>query len=151
MIQNVVVTAIRAAWACVILICVGCAKEEHSDRVTVYPVSGKVLVAGKPAAGAEVILYGATPELLGPGSVSPSGTVDESGNFELGSYGPNDGAPSGTFNVVVVWHEPLPEGVSRERYSPKDRLRGRYSDPQKSSLVAEVPQGGGELPPFELK
>jgi hypothetical protein len=128
----------------------GCASEEDG-RVKVYPVSGKVLVNGKPAEGAELIFYGATPEMRGPGTVSAEGVTDENGVFHLGSYGPNDGAPAGKFNVVVIWREPIPDGVDQERFQAKDRLNNRYATPESSGLTAEVPERGIELPPFELK
>jgi hypothetical protein len=116
----------------------------------VYPVTGKVTVGGQPAEGAEVVFYGATPDLQGPGTVAPAGTTDKDGVFQLRSYEPNDGAPAGKFNVTVFWPEPIPEGVDEEMYQPKDRLKQRYLNPEKSGLTAEVPVGGAELPPFEL-
>jgi hypothetical protein len=138
------------AWMAAIVVLSGCASKEDG-RVKVYPVSGKVLVNGKPAEGAEVIFYGATPELRGPGTVSASGKTNENGEFRLGSYGPDDGAPAGKFNVVVIWREPIPEGADSERFQAKDRLNNRYATPESSGLTAEVPEGGIELPPFELK
>jgi hypothetical protein len=141
---------IYLAWMAVIVALSGCASEEDG-RVKVYPVSGKVLVNGKPAEGAELIFYGATPELRGPGTVSASGITNENGEFRLGSYDPDDGAPAGKFNVVVVWQEPIPEGVDSERFQAKDRLKNRYATPETSGLTAEIPEGGTILPPFELK
>jgi hypothetical protein len=116
----------------------------------VYPVSGRVMVNGAPAAGARVVLYGATPELTGPGTIPPEGITDENGVFQLRSYEPEDGAPAGKFNVTVRWLEPVPEGVDPLEYKQKDRLKDRYSNPETSGLTVEIPEGGGELPPFEL-
>lgn len=129
----------------------GCSSGEQEGRVTVYPVSGVVKVAGQPAAGAKLVFFGATPELTGPGAVGPVATADENGVFHLRSYEPNDGAPMGKFNVTVMWPEVVPEGLDPEVHRPKDRLKNRYLNPQTSGLVAEVPEGGGELPPFDLK
>jgi hypothetical protein len=129
----------------------GCSEGVVDGRVKVYPVSGAVKVGGQPAAGARVVFYGATPELTGPGAVAPVALADENGVFSLQSYEPQDGAPAGTFNVTVSWPEEVPEGVDPEVNRPKDRLKNRYLNPETSGLTAEVPEGGVELPPFELK
>lgn len=128
---------------------IGCGDTEDG-RMTVYRVRGKVTVDGQPADGARVVLYGATPDLQGYGTVAPAGVTNENGEFQLRSYDPNDGAPAGKFNVTIHWPEPIPEGADEEMYEPKDRLAGRYLNPQQSGLSVEVPKGGGELPPFEL-
>jgi hypothetical protein len=67
----------------------------------------------------------------------------------LSSYEPDDGAPAGEFKVTVVWQEPPPPNAVGV-FAQKDRLRGRYTNPQTSTLTARVEQGGGELPPFQL-
>jgi hypothetical protein len=123
---------------------------ENDTRVDVYPVKGKVLVGGQPAEGAQVVFYPQSPELQGPGMPVPEGTTDSDGQFELQSFDPADGAPAGDFNVTVSWPEPTPENFSGI-IDPKDRLGGRYVDPQRSGLTVTVEKGGGELPPLELK
>ncbi len=140
------------AWlATVFVLAAGCSSGgDVEGRVKVYPVSGAVKVGGQPASGARVVFYGATPELTGPGTVSPAAIADENGVFQLQSYEPGDGAPAGSFNVTVFWPEEVPEGVDPEVQRPKDRLKDRYGNPEKSGLTAEVPEGGVELPPFEL-
>jgi hypothetical protein len=127
----------------------GCASEDDG-RMQVYPVSGTVKVGGQPVEGAEVVFYGATPGLRGKGTIPPEGETDANGVFRLTSYEPNDGAPAGQFKVTVRWPEPIPADADQEMYQPKDRLKGKYSDPETSGLTVEVPEGGGELPPFEL-
>jgi hypothetical protein len=137
-----------AILAVALLAVTGCGDDGRPD---VYPVNGKVLVGGTPAAGAKVVFYPVSEELRGPGMPVPNGITDENGEFQLRSYEPEDGAPAGEFTVTVHWPEPTPPNVDEELFEPKDRLRGRYLDPQKSALSATVEQGGGELPPFELQ
>lgn len=138
--------------ATVLALLSGCSAGGDVDgRMKVYPVSGAVMVGGQPAAGARVVFYGATPELTGPGTVAPAAMADENGVFHLRSYEPEDGAPAGKFNVTVFWPEEVPEGVDPEVNRPKDRLKNRYLNPETSGLTAEIPVGGSELPPFELK
>jgi hypothetical protein len=128
---------------------VGCSKSDDG-RIEVYPVTGRVTVNGEPAAGAEVVLYGTTPEFKGSNVAPPEGTTDENGEFQLRTYDPDDGAPAGKFNVSVIWPEPIPAGVDTEMYQPADRLKGKYTNPDASGLTVEVPVGGGTLPPIEL-
>jgi hypothetical protein len=143
---------LRMCWALVLATLlgnIGCSNVDD-NRLQVYHVSGKVTVKGQPAEGARVALYGATPDLTGPGTVVPVGTTDANGVFALRSYEPEDGAPAGEFKVTVIWPEPIPPNVDQEMYQRKDRLGGRYGNAQKSGLIVTVPEGGGELPPFEL-
>ena len=134
--------------ACLCLATVGCSSDD--GRVDVYPINGKVLVKGQPADGAEVAFYPTAPELQGPRTPVPEGTTDGSGVFRLQSYEPDDGAPAGEFNVTVVWPSPPPSNATGV-FDFKDRLGGRYSDPQTSKLTARVEEGGGEIPAFELQ
>jgi hypothetical protein len=126
----------------------GCSTEQ--DRVEVFPVSGRVLVRGQPAEGAEVAFYPTSPKLKGRKMPGPVGTTDAKGQFQLRSYEPGDGAPAGEFKVTIVWPAPPPPNASGV-FNLKDRLAGRYADPQTSTLTAQVEQGGGEIPPFELQ
>lgn len=127
----------------------GCGKDDGHTKV--YPVQGKVVVNGAPAAGARVVFYPVSDDLKKPGMPVPEGTTDAEGLYHLQSYKSNDGAPIGEFKVTVHWPEPIPPNVDQEMYEPKDRLGGRYIDPQTSQLTAKVEKGGGEIPPFELQ
>ena len=138
----------RSAACCVLVAALGCGAE--GDGVKVYPVSGKVLVNGQPAEGATVTFYSTNDELREHKLPPPTATVDANGEFRLSSYEPDDGAPVGEFQVTVVWPEPVPPNAVGV-FDQKDRLRGRYANPQISKLTARVDPGGGELPPFELQ
>jgi hypothetical protein len=76
----------------------------RSDRLATFPVHGKVMYRGKPVTGASVAF-------LAPGaSRVAGGTTDESGEFQLSTFEPNDGAIVGTHEVTVkkYQHEPPP-------------------------------------------
>jgi hypothetical protein len=133
-----------------LLLVPGCGKK-RGDRVTVYPVTGKVLVKGQPADGATVTFFAqAPPPTEGKAPPPPTGAVDSTGQFHLGTYEPDDGAPAGDYKVTISWPEAPPPNA-KGIFDLKDRLQGRYSSPEKSTLKAQVPEGGGEIPPFELK
>ena len=104
----------------------------RSDRTPVYPVCGQVFdLKQKPAVGALVVFH---PVAAGDGQpLKPLGYVDEEGGYQLTTYERGDGAPSGEYLVTIEWREtgPNPFGPNKEG---KDRLRGRYSDPETSDL-----------------
>jgi hypothetical protein len=123
----------------------------NDGHVRVYPVQGKVIVRGAPAEGARIVFYPVSEELKKHGMPVPDGTTDAQGTFKLKSYKADDGAPEGEFKIGVIWLEQLPPDADPDVVSAKDRLGGRYGDPQKSQLTAKVEKGGGEIPPFELQ
>lgn len=129
---------------------VGCGADD--GRPKVFPVHGKVLVNGQPADGAKVTFFPVSVEAKsGTAKLPPpSGTVDVSGMFHLETFKPEDGAPAGDYRVTVVWLE-APPANAQGIFNQKDRLQGRFANPEKSTLKAQVPDGGGEIPPFELK
>ena len=130
------------------LVALGCGKDD--GHVKLYPVSGKVTVNGQPAAGARVVLYPKAAEVEGKKMPTPAAVVDANGQFQMESYVPGDGAPEGEYKVSITWLAPPPPNA-QGIFDEKDRLSGRYSNPEKSGLTAHVESGGGELPPFELK
>jgi hypothetical protein len=126
---------------------VGCAARD--ERLKVYPVSGKVLVAGQPAAGAEVALHRQTPlkDALGR-PIVPHARCAADGSFKLTSYVPDDGAPEGTFQLTVEW--PIVTTEGGEETSGQDRLQGRFRWPKHAS-VATIEPHENELGTINLK
>jgi hypothetical protein len=114
-----------------------------------YPVSGKVLFKGEPAAGAVVYFHrnGVTNALH---EQTTQGVVQEDGTFTLA--GPaGTGAPPGEYVVLVEWKEGAGKVRGRSPgLSAPDRFRGRYLDAKKPLLRAEVKTASNTLPPFEL-
>jgi hypothetical protein len=127
-----------------------------------FPVSGKVLYRGEPAAGAVVYFH----RKIEPGSSSgpiPSGIVENDGSFQLTSDDLGNGAKPGSYIVLVEWRDNSGDRVevttskgkvkqvkrSRLR-SGGDRLKSRYFDINKPLLHAEVTAGTNPLAPFEL-
>ncbi len=118
-----------------------------SQRPALYPVHGKVFFDGRPAAGALVVFHpirGADPNIP-----RPSGTVRGDGSFSLGTFAPDDGAPSGDYNVAIVWLT-APSPAASQKGDITNRLPDRYAHPQTSQLQAEVKDGPTELEPFKL-
>jgi hypothetical protein len=139
-----------------------------------YPVHGKVIYKGKPAAGASVHFHreGATQE---EDASYPMGVVDEDGNFTLAAEGAGSGALPGKYKVLVRWSPekaqsapaatPAPAGTKKSRRGPvesvaeqrrdpksdSDRLNFRYFHLDKPLLFAEIKPETNNLPPFDLE
>jgi hypothetical protein len=125
----------------------GCGKKQAS-RPAVHPVGGRLLVAGKPAANAEVVLYpvgGDETSLVRPHSV-----VEADGSYHLTTFATRDGAPVGDFAVTVVWPGPSPKGQVDDEPGP-DRLQNRYADPKKPAASAHIAAETADLATIDLK
>jgi hypothetical protein len=132
-----------------------------------YPVSGKVLYKGEPAAGAVVYFHQEVPSPV-PATTIPFGIVEEDGSFYLTSDGAGDGCPPGKYAVLVEWkskseapiEQPKPSRVkgkskaapvnSRSTRNNVDRFKGRYFDISKPLIHADVLAQSNSLAPFEL-
>jgi hypothetical protein len=140
------VLRVRIVWLVVsALVAGGCGS---SGREPLYPVHGKVLFRGQPAAGALVVLHPAHGQK--PGEVNPLGIVGKDGTFLIGSRMAKDGAAAGDYAVTIVWREQRdPEKYGDD--APPDRLRNRYNDPRHAKWRVRVVPGKNELQPFLLR
>jgi hypothetical protein len=110
-----------------------------------YPVNGRVLVAGQPAAGVTVLFnpVDESAKLY----VKPKGKTDDDGYFTLTTYKREDGAPAGAYAVTLFW---LPRGY-RGPIESANKLSAQYFDPQTSGITAQITAGPNQLEPFELQ
>ena len=127
-----------------------------SRPAALFPVEGKVFFEGEPATGALVVLHPAVDPA--PAAVRPSGYVGADGRVKLTSYlsssrSYGDGAPAGEYIVTITWlPTDVKEYLSKRPNAPlPDKLQGRYSQPQNSTLRANVLQRPTELPRIDLK
>jgi hypothetical protein len=125
----------------------------NTKGVTLYPVRGKVLYKGEPAAGADVVFQLKNDNSKDP--LRPTGKVQPDGTFALGTFRVSDGAPAGDYRVLIRWYKE--EKVAREKGKkrghnvPVDFLQDRYADPQSPRFTATVKAEATELNPFEIK
>jgi hypothetical protein len=125
---------------------VGCG----DGKLALYPVTGSVLVDGKPAAGAMVIFCPvegkSSPELQ---RERPFGNTGPDGKFALTTFKKDDGVPLGEYKILVQWNTP---GAAYDaRAGTRDQLRGRYMNLESTPLAATITEETLELPPFDLK
>jgi hypothetical protein len=130
-----------AIWLVSSLMFFGCARP--GDGLTKYPVSGKVLVNGKPEAGIVVRFEHKDTKLKGQNARHPVGITQADGMFQLSTNGEYDGAVAGVYAVTFIW----PESKS----SPAgDHFQGKFRNSETSKFTATVEPGPNLLPVFEL-
>jgi hypothetical protein len=94
-------------------------------RPSRVPVSGRVMIDGKPLAKAGVRFYPT-------GGRSSSGRTDAEGRFVLTCFEPNDGALVGSHKVIVAAIEEI-SGNTVKWNAPK-----KYAQPDTSGLQATI-------------
>ena len=125
------------------LLTVSCSNHQ---RPKLYPVQGKVLYKGQPAAGARVVFH--PKGNVDPQSLCPLATVQPDGSFVLATFQPGDGAPAGEYAVVVTWPS---KGGAKAAGGTIDRFRGAYSDPDRSPFQVRIAEGNNDLLRFDLR
>jgi hypothetical protein len=122
----------------------GCGKAKPATA----PVTGRVLLDGKPLAGAAIMLEPVS------GGVPARGSTGGDGSFTLSTFGRDDGALVGRHRVSVskfvveavaanelgLEAAPAPAGLQ-----PKASLPARYADAKTSGLEATVEAGGTKV------
>jgi hypothetical protein len=121
-----------------------CSDNKRAQRPTV-PASGKILVNGKEEKGIQIVLH-YLGEKKEDERFAPGGTTKEDGTFVLATYGTEDGAPEGDYQVELVW----PAWHMKRDIGP-DQFGSKYSNPATSGLKATVKKGQPELPTFDLQ
>lgn len=118
-------------------------------RLSCYPVTGTVMVDGKPYPGAEVLLR----PVAGGDKLQkerPYGVTDELGTFELTTFLKNDGAPAGEYQVMILSKRPRSKEQDLQ-WKGRPTLDAKYGKLSTSGIVVVVEAGPTELSPFELK
>jgi hypothetical protein len=138
-----------AAAAALLLLAGGCG---DANAVKVYPVRGKVLYEGAPAAGATVIFVKKGQN--GVAAQQPAGLVKEDGSFEVTTFKEGDGAPEGSYSVGICWRRDRDADGNPAKMSGgiyPDFLKDQYLATANPKFSAEVKPEDNELPTFDLK
>ena len=126
-----------------LIVCSGCGEKPPANLKQTFPVKGKVLVDGQPAADVQIDCLPATGIDKSNPSVSTAKT-DKDGTFALSTYKAGDGVPEGDYVLTFQW-------VTLKRFQQggpeEDKLNGRYTNPQASTVKFTVKKG---QPPLQL-
>jgi hypothetical protein len=138
----------RPALVILVLTFLACCPACSNGRKPVYPVRARLLVDGRPAAQAQVLLH---PAENTPDAPRPAGQTDDQGYFTLTTYTKDDGAPEGDYAVTVTWFRVFRAGRSpRADLVRANVLPQRYARPDNSRLKVTVAKGENELPAINL-
>lgn len=108
-----------------------------------YSVNGLVTINGEPASGLTVRFFHKDKSLM-PQDQMPVAMTDETGRFELSSFGGADGAAEGDYVVTFFW--PVNMMTPNE-----DRLQGKFSNPKNSKFQVNIPPKNTTLSPIEIE
>lgn len=131
------------------LLLTSCSSERQYDAIPTYPVTGRVLTEGEPAAGV-FVKFTPLDALESPSPLSAQAQTGPDGTFSLSTYEKGDGAPVGRYAVTLTWPS-QPANAMRSADPGPDRLRGRYADPKNAEWTIEVGEGENTLTPFEIE
>lgn len=111
---------------------------------TTIPVSGKVLVDGKPVKDLWVKMTLKNPTRA---DLVPSAQTDGYGDFKITTYVDGDGAPAGDYKITIEWlhHRPDDEWVG------PSKLGGLCGNPKTTEYSVSVNDEPVVLPTFEVK
>jgi hypothetical protein len=137
---------VGAALAAFVLVSCG-----SSDFQKVFPVKGKILVDGEPAA--ECLIYlNRNFDTDHPRPVTPYALTEANGEFQITSYITSDGAPEGEYVITIEWRER--SGLLNNNFEGIDRLGGAYANigtnKAQNGFLVQVGRAPLDLPPFQL-
>lgn len=116
---------------CLCILAVGCGQE-----VTLYPVSGRILIDGKPLTGVAQgsVSFRADANKGNETMHQPTGTINAAGEYELLTAG-KKGAPPGWYKVVVAAYA---NKVEEGPVTPRLLIDQKYHEPTTTDLRIEV-------------
>jgi hypothetical protein len=116
----------------------GCTKK---GRPTV-PVRGKVVKSGEvPLDVAQVMFFLQNDPI--PLPLNPAATTEKDGTFQVSTFTMNDGLVEGEYKVTVTW--PYWTVEMGQKKARGDRLNGKYSDVNTTTVKATITKGMPEL------
>jgi hypothetical protein len=131
-----------------LLVMRGCGSSAtQSDRLPVYPATGRVEYSGGPVGGAFVVFHprGASEK----GAPHPHGQVKSDGSYLLTSYESDDGAPAGDYDVTVELRRLVNHGGDIS--AGPNVLPPKYGRPDSSPVKVRIAEGTNELPAIQIK
>jgi hypothetical protein len=113
----------------------------NSDSVYTVQASGTVTYKGKPLEKGQVQFL----PTEGPAAVG----LIENGKFILGTNSEGNGAPPGKYRVTVFSYANVQSKFGES--TTKSVIPNRYTNPDSSGLVVEIPSGGNDAIAIKLE
>jgi hypothetical protein len=105
-------------------------------RVEVVPVTGKVLVDGKPEEGICISFTRTSPRGVDFAVPNPEGITDKDGVVSATTYLIGDGCPPGEYTLTFQWATLNPLTGS----TGGDKFKGKFMDREQSHHKVTIPQ-----------
>ncbi len=120
------------------LVTSSCGEKRDEGRKTTFPVTGRLLVDGKPP-GSPVAVRCYPVEGIDKKqpTVSSAFTAND-GAFQISTYESGDGIPEGKYILTFMWGK---RNAFTMQYGGPDKLKGRYSNKKKSQIKVTVTAG----------
>lgn len=116
----------------------GCGRSELTDpnELPTFPVTGKVMVDGKPVAMIRVVAHDAA-EPPRPFN-EPKGFTKDDGSFSLTTFRDGDGVPAGEYNLTFQYGT---MAMVMGRQYQGDKFKGKYMKAAESKFKLTVTEG----------
>jgi hypothetical protein len=132
----------RITFCMVLLILVGCSQEKLP--IPTQQISGRVLYDNKAAEGVAVYLGPIQAPTIPDIPANPHGVTDKDGRFSISTYGQNDGAPKGKYQLMMMWVD-----ESSKLESKPERFFGWY-DSVNSKIMVDITDGENAIPDIKV-
>ncbi len=126
----------------VVVMLIGCSGEKAG--ISTQSVSGRVLYGNKPAEGVAIYLGPIAAPTIPDIPANPHGVTDKDGRFSISTYGENDGAPKGKYQLMMMW---VDENSKLE--SKPERFFGWY-DSVNSKIMVQINEGDNLIPDIKV-
>lgn len=120
----------------------GCAKE--NVVIPTQQISGRVLYDNKAAEGVAIYLGPIAAPTVPDIPANPHGVTDKDGRFSISTYGENDGAPKGKYQLMMMWVD-----QNSKLESKPERFFGWY-DSVNSKIMVQITDGENAIPDIKV-
>ena len=132
----------RITFCMVLLILVGCSQEKLP--IPTQQISGRVLYDNKAAEGVAIYLGPIAAPTIPDIPANPHGITDKDGRFSISTYGENDGAPKGKYQLMMMWVD-----QNSKLESKPERFFGWY-DSVNSKIMVDITDGENAIPDIKV-
>ena len=132
----------RITFCMVLLILVGCSQEKLP--IPTQQISGRVLYDNKAAEGVAIYLGPIAAPTIPDIPANPHGITDKDGRFSISTYGENDGAPKGKYQLMMMWVD-----QNSKLESKPERFFGWY-DSVNSKIMVQITDGENAIPDIKV-
>jgi hypothetical protein len=121
----------------------------QARRVAVFPAQGLASYEGKPLASASIFLHPIG--VKEPVFPLPRATANADGSYVIGTYGRDDGAPAGEYQITVQWFAKVNDPEKNDSIVPRNQAPARYARAETSGLSALIQEGDNKIPALQLR